>query len=107
MSVPAADASAPPASVRGGGPAGGQARFTLRAPGATRVAVIGDFNDWDPARGAMTRAGPDGPWTAVVDLRPGRHAYAFVVDGQVRRPPGAAEYAPDGFGGQNATLVVP
>jgi len=102
-----AEGSPPPPAVVEPGPSGGRARFTLRAPGATRVAVIGDFNAWDPRRGEMTREGQDGLFSAVVDVGSGRHAYSFVVDGRVRRPAGAAEYAPDGFGGENATLQVP
>ncbi len=57
-------------------------RFQLAAPGAHRVALVGDFNDW--ARDAITLrpAGKPGVWTASVPLTPGRHEYAFIVDGK-------------------------
>jgi hypothetical protein len=56
------------------------AGFVLRRPSARRVALVGDFNGWDPAAAPMTRS-DDGTWTATVSLAPGRHAYAYVVDG--------------------------
>jgi hypothetical protein len=56
------------------------AGFVLRRPSARRVALVGDFNRWDPAATPMTRS-DDGTWTATVALAPGRHAYAYVVDG--------------------------
>src|SRR3990172_4978283 len=61
------------------------------APNATRVSVVGDFNSWDAAAAPMRRVGKDGPWTATVLARPGRHVYAFLVDGA---PPVADPPAP-------------
>jgi 1,4-alpha-glucan branching enzyme len=46
------------------------------------VAVVGDFNGWNPDANVMT-ADARGVWTTTVPLPPGRHAYAFVVDGTV------------------------
>ncbi|HEY3352786.1 MAG TPA: glycogen-binding domain-containing protein [Polyangia bacterium] len=84
---------------------GARVRFRLLAPAASEVAVIGDFNGWDPARGAMHRdAG--GVWDTVLDVSRGRHAYGFLVDGRPRLPKGAP-LAPDGFGGQSAIVAVP
>jgi hypothetical protein len=88
-----------------GAPAGQtRVRFTLHAPGAREVAVVGDFNDWDPTRGVMT--GHDS-FEATLDLAPGRYAWSFLVDGEPRLPEGADTYISDGFGGKNAILVVP
>ncbi len=56
-------------------------QFVLVAPRATRVSLVGDFNDWDPTRTPMDRTGSEALWTAVVPLAPGRYHYAFFVDG--------------------------
>src|SRR5215471_11587139 len=56
-------------------------QFVVVAPGAERVALVGDFNDWD-ARLTPMRADRDGRlWTVTVPLTPGRHRYAFLVNG--------------------------
>jgi 1,4-alpha-glucan branching enzyme len=80
-------------------------RFTLRAPGARRVAIVGDFNRWDPA--ATPLAAAAGRWEVEVPLTPGRHAYAFVVDGRrwVLDPAAPSERDPD-FGREHSVTVV-
>src|SRR5881628_1011580 len=49
-------------------------QFVLVAPRATRVSLVGDFNDWDATRTPM-RPSPRGGsvWTAVLPLSPGRY----------------------------------
>ena len=81
-------------------------RFVLVAPGAVRVALVGDFNAWDPARTPM-RGGGDGVWTVELPVSDGRHLYAFVVDGTRWVVDPAAPLAPeDDFGTRNSVLVV-
>lgn len=58
------------------------------APNARRVALIGDFNDWNPNAHPMQRT-PDGRWTIRLDLRHGHYRYLFLVDGQPRLDPRA------------------
>lgn len=55
--------------------------FFCRAPQAERVALIGDFNGWDPSVHLMER-GPDGAWHLQVPLHHGHHQYVFLVDDQ-------------------------
>jgi hypothetical protein len=55
-------------------------QFMLVAPTASRVALAGDFNAWDPKATPLRRSSHDAPWTVALDLPPGRHRYAFVVD---------------------------
>ena len=55
-------------------------QFMLTAPTASRVALAGDFNGWDPRDIAMTRDSRDGRWVVTLALAPGRHNYAYVVD---------------------------
>lgn len=57
-------------------------RFQLSAPGAHRVALVGDFNDWTRNAITLQPAGKPGVWTASVPLTAGRHEYAFIIDGK-------------------------
>jgi hypothetical protein len=77
----------------------------VHAPDARTVALVGDFNGWEPAAAPMRRAG-DGWWEATVTLAAGTWSYAFLVDGAWTLPPDVAVTEDDGFGGRNAVLVV-
>jgi len=81
--------------------------FMLVAPGVTRVALVGEFNDWDPLATPLVRVGRDGPWVATVALPPGRHIYSFVLDGsRWMSDPGAPLAPDDAFGAPNSVVVV-
>lgn len=55
-------------------------RFTVWAPHAQRVALVGDFNNWDTAATPMHRL-PDGTWVqTVAGLRDGA-LYKYAVTG--------------------------
>lgn len=79
-------------------------QFVFAAPNAKRVAVAGDFSNWQPVH-VMTRS-DKGVWTVVVPLDPGVHDYAFVVDGERWVPDPVAPAVQDGFGGVNSRLAV-
>jgi hypothetical protein len=82
-------------------------KFVLVAPQAARVSLVGDFNRWDPAATPMERTPTGGTWSVVVPLRPGRHEYAFVVDGKQWLPDPSAPLAPvDGLGAPNSVVLV-
>jgi RNA polymerase sigma-70 factor, ECF subfamily len=57
------------------------ARFALNDPEAKSVALIGDFNRWDPTATPLVR-GANGNWSRTLRLSDGRHEYAFLVDGK-------------------------
>lgn len=61
--------------------------FRLVAPRASHVAVVGDFNGWNPTANILDHATNAREWTGVLALPPGRHLYAFVVDGVVTPDP--------------------
>ncbi len=91
-------------AARTGG-AGQIVRFTLAAPQARRVSLVGDFNGWDPA--ATTLQNKDGMWTVVIPVSAGRHQYGFVIDGSEWIPdPAAAQSADSDFGTQNSVMYV-
>jgi hypothetical protein len=81
--------------------------FVFRAPGATHVALVGDFNGWDPNATPLARAATGDVWTTRVHLENGLHAYAFVIDGRDWAPDPSAPLAPVAtFGRRNSLLVV-
>jgi len=83
-------------------------RFALAAPAARDVALVGDFNDWDRDATPLEPVGTGDEWATTVWLRPGRHAYAFVVDGMRWVPDPSAPLAPDdGFGMPTSVIVIP
>lgn len=82
-------------------------RFALDAPGAERVALVGDFNDWDPAATPMRRGPSRDIWSVSLPVSRGRHVYGFVVDQQRWLPdPGAPQAPEDGFGSASSVIVV-
>jgi 1,4-alpha-glucan branching enzyme len=62
--------------------------FFCRAPHAQSVALVGDFNQWNPQTHPMTRR-PDGAWSIRLELPHGHHQYQFLVDGKPTLDPNA------------------
>ncbi len=82
-------------------------QLVLRAPAASQVRVVGDFNAWDGNRSSMSRDPESGLWTATLALRPGRHVYAFIVDDSIwMRDPRAPAAADADFGRPGSVLLV-
>jgi hypothetical protein len=80
--------------------------FSLEAPGATTVAVAGDFSGWE-SDFVLEDADGDGIWTGRIPVTPGLHKYMFVIDGtDWVTDPRAQRYSDDGFGNRNAVLAV-
>ena len=84
-----------------------QVQLVFRAPAASSVRVVGDFNSWDKERAPMTRDAESGLWSVTLSLLPGRHVYAFVVDDSVWMRDPRATPAPDAdFGRPGSVLLV-
>lgn len=81
-------------------------RFELYAPRASRVALAGSFNRWNPAATPLVRVGADGMWTVTLALPSGQHQYGFIVDGRNWVPDPAAPTVDDGFGRRNSVVSV-
>ncbi|MFN2572219.1 MAG: isoamylase early set domain-containing protein [Gemmatimonadales bacterium] len=80
-------------------------QFVLVAPQAATVSLVGDSNDWDPARAPMRTA--HGVWATVVPLHPGRYRYAFLVNGvEWRADPAAPHAIDDEFGTPSSVVTV-
>jgi hypothetical protein len=80
--------------------------FVLRTAADSTVALVGDFNDWDP-RATPLRPTSDSVWSVVVPLQPGRYRYTFVVDGtRWSRDPSAPRALEDDFGTPTSVITV-
>ena len=81
--------------------------LTLEMPEARSVSVVGTFNAWHEKGYEMAMDRVSGTWSLVLRLPSGRYEYAFVLDGKkIIADPEAAFLADDGFGNQNAVLIV-
>lgn len=79
--------------------------FSITAPGASSVMLVGDFTHWqDKPINMVKRQG--GLWTASVNLPPGTHHYRFLVDGQWRDDPENTLRVPNPYGGENSVRAV-
>jgi 1,4-alpha-glucan branching enzyme len=57
--------------------------FSLHAPNVNEVYLAGDFNNWQPdAKDYRLRKFKGDIWKKMLQLKPGRYEYQFVVDGQ-------------------------
>jgi len=82
-------------------------QFVLDAPRANSVTVVGDFNAWDGSRTPLERDSTTGVWSALVDVHPGRHVYAFLVDGKTwMLDPRAPRTKDLDYGTQQSVLMV-
>jgi 1,4-alpha-glucan branching enzyme len=82
-------------------------RFLIVAPGASSVALVGDFNQWDVNAHHLHPAGANGVWSRSVPLTRGRHEYAFVIDGtRWVADPTATTTIADELGGESSIVTV-
>ena len=56
-------------------------RFVFVDSGASSVQLVGDFNAWTRGATQLNRSGAPGVWAVSVALTPGRHEYAFIING--------------------------
>lgn len=100
--------------VPGGAPAAQQAasqitvHLSLQAPDAESVAVVGDWNDWNPEAQPLQDSDGDGVWELSIKIdRGGEYKYQFLVNGEKWIPdPKAPLKVKDGFGGTNSILDI-
>ena len=83
----------------------GRVSFEIVQPGAKNVFVAGSFNEWKPEMAPLVPR-ENGRWVGDLTLKPGRHEYLFVVDGQWMPDPNAKESVQNPFGGKNSVLLV-
>jgi hypothetical protein len=81
-------------------------RFELSAPEADSVALVGDFNDWEPKNYRLEDRDGDGIWEIEVELEEDRvYTYNFLVDDdEWIADPSAKTRVRDSFGGEKSVL---
>jgi len=96
------------AAVYGAIPVSGGIRFVCRAPGAKRVQVAGDFNQWQAVDGAseMLPTGEPDVWQKEVPLKPGRYTYRLVIDGRWMSDPANPYVETNPYGELNSVAEV-
>lgn len=85
----------------------GKCIFKIRNEDAKEVFLAGTFNEWKERQNPMSGPDPDGYWTLMLTLAPGRHKYIFLCDGVPTVPDNAAAYEEDDFGTKSAIVNVP
>jgi 1,4-alpha-glucan branching enzyme len=79
--------------------------FSLAAPGAKEVILVGDFNRWDRKKHPMKKDAK-GIWNKVVMLSIGRYEYKFLVDGEWWHDPKNDQVCYNQHGTLNSVLTV-
>lgn len=82
-------------------------QFVLDAGRATSVALVGDFNAWASDSTPLVRDSATGVWSTVIQITPGRHVYAFLVDGQKwTLDPRAPKTKDADYGTEQSVIIV-
>ena len=81
-------------------------RFVFVDSGASSVALVGDFNEWTRGATELKPSGAPGVWSVSVPLTPGRHEYAFIVNGTRWVADPLAVKSSDDFGTESSVIRV-
>jgi hypothetical protein len=84
----------------------GRATFVYRGEPGSRVSLVGDFNAWDPFAELMSEIRP-GEFTATIEVRPGRHYYAYFAEGRKVLDEANSETSVDPDGRRVSSFTVP
>ncbi len=85
----------------------GGVRFVVRAPGAGRVRIAGDFNGWATNGDSdLERTADPDVWRKHVKLPPGRYAYRLIVDDEWRSDPANPYVESNPYGELNSVVEV-
>ena len=79
--------------------------FTLTAPDAKEVFLVGDFNNWDEKKHPMKKD-EGGRWKKDIIVPPGRYEYKYLVDGKWEIDPANKKVIQNRFGTLNNVILV-
>ncbi|MDD5758494.1 MAG: isoamylase early set domain-containing protein [Desulfobulbaceae bacterium] len=79
--------------------------FSLYAPGAQEVFVLGDFNGWQRNE-LKARKFKDGTWRKSVPLQAGIYQYLFLVDGEWWTDPANPKRVQNPYGTENSVIEI-
>ncbi|GAC1419749.1 MAG: hypothetical protein NVSMB53_18650 [Gemmatimonadaceae bacterium] len=81
-------------------------RFVFVDSRAKRIELVGDFNEWTKGATKLALSGAPGVWAVSVPLTPGRHEYAFIVNGSKWTADPLAIKSSDDFGTESSVIDV-
>ena len=81
-------------------------RFVFVDPRAAKVELVGDFNEWAKGTTELKPSGAPGVWAVAVPLSPGRHEYAFIINGSRWVADPLAVKSSDDFGTESSVIRV-
>jgi len=81
-------------------------RFVFVDSRASTVELVGDFNEWTRGSTALRLSGAPGVWAVSVPLSPGKHEYAFIVNGTRWVADPLAVKSSDDFGTESSVIRV-
>ncbi|MCH2449567.1 MAG: glycogen-binding domain-containing protein [Gracilimonas sp.] len=82
-------------------------RFIYVDENANKIAIAGDFNDWQPYELTEQQVNGKDVWTGFFAMPRGENKYMFVVNGENWvTDPLATMYEDDGFGNKNAIIYL-
>ena len=84
-------------------------KVTFKVPAewaSDKVAVVGDFNDWDPEANELERK--NGAWETLVRLKPNKeYKFRYFIDGERWENDDAADnYVANDFGTEDSVVEV-
>ncbi|MCX7662084.1 MAG: AAA family ATPase [Candidatus Omnitrophica bacterium] len=80
--------------------------FSIYAPEAKEVYLVGDFNDWQLHRESLMDKSEDGFWKKRLSLSKGVYRYRFVVDGVWKEDPQNQYYQINPFGEKDSLIEI-
>ena len=81
--------------------------FSLPAEDATRVQVLGTFNEWNENEAVELKKSKNGNFRGTVDLeKDNSYEFRYLVDGTYVNDEQADSYAMNVFGSENSVLNV-
>ena len=81
-------------------------RFVFVDSQARSVEIVGDFNEWTKGANTLKLSGAPGVWSASIPLSPGRHEYAFIINGTRWVADPLAIRSSDDFGTESSVIRV-
>lgn len=81
-------------------------RFVFADSSARSVSLVGDFNGWARGKTPLHATARAGVWSVSIPLAPGRHEYAFIVNGKHWVADPLSPDNRDDFGTESSVLML-
>lgn len=81
-------------------------RFVFADTSARSVSLVGDFNGWARGQTPLHATARAGVWSVSIPLTPGRHEYAFIVNGRRWVADPLSPGNRDEFGTESSVLML-